>query len=63
MDALKVKMYRRSLIAVIMLAIASCILFMKNVPTQAENEPDVVNVDINGELKVLPCGFPVGIYL
>lgn len=63
MDAFKVKVYRRSLIAVIMLAIASCFLFVRNVPTKAEVEPNVVNVDINGELKVLPCGFPIGIYL
>ncbi len=63
MDALKVKRYRRSLMAVIMLTIASSLFFINSVPTEAVNEPDVVNADVSDEFKVLPCGFPVGIYL
>lgn len=63
MDANKVRIYRRSLIAVIVLAIASCFLFVNNVPVKAVDEPETVNVDISKEIKVLPCGFPVGIYL
>lgn len=63
MDANKVKIYRRSLIAVIVLAIASCFLFVNNVSVKAVDEPETVNVDISDEIKVLPCGFPVGIYL
>ncbi len=63
MDALKVRRYRRSLMAVIMLTIASSLFFIYSVPSKAVVEPDVVNADISNEFKVLPCGFPVGIYL
>ena len=63
MDALKVRRYRRSLMAVIMLTIASSLFFINSVPSKAVAEPDVVNADVSEKFKVLPCGFPVGIYL
>lgn len=63
MDALKVRIYRRSLMAVIMLTIASSLFFIDAVSLEAVSKPDVVNADVSEEFKVLPCGFPVGIYL
>lgn len=65
MDKVRVKYYRRSLIAIIMLTIAFSFLYICNVDNKGivGEDENVVSSDVSEEFKVMPCGFPVGIYL
>ncbi|MBP3337811.1 MAG: SpoIVB peptidase [Lachnospiraceae bacterium] len=65
MDEVRVKYYRRSLIAIIMLTIAFSFIYINNISTENmwNVDENVVSSDVSEEFKVMPCGFPVGIYL
>lgn len=59
----RIKRYRRSLIVVILLTSLFSFIYINNISSETKFVPDTVNAEVSSEIKIMPCGFPVGIYL
>ncbi len=58
-----VKKYRRSLIVVILMTCLFSFVYISDISPEAVIVNEAVNARTSNEIKIMACGFPVGIYL
>ncbi len=59
----RIRNYRRGLIVVILLTSLFSFIYIKNISIEPEFVQNTVSTKILDEVEIMPCGFPVGIYL